>query len=339
MNQVTTTAHSAGDIMESVLVKGDLAKLSAQERADYYAAVCRSVGLNPLTQPLAYITLNGKLTLYALRGATDQLRRIYKVSVESVTNDMRDGVYIVTCKVKDGEGRTDIATGAVTLGQLKGDALANQLMKCETKAKRRATLSIVGLGMLDESELETIPEARRSAPVAAPVEIAAPAPLEHDPVTGETGPRVLALPQNDNVKDWVSWGQQFIAGIKSSENGAEVDEWHSLNAERLGEAMKTAPKVYGSVGRALQAAIVKFATPPEAATAEAPRLPAKESQQLRRALVKKLADCQTLAQVEEWRAASQEGIASLQDEDRDGVLEWAKTRQEQLAEVAETVGQ
>jgi len=32
-------------------------------------------------------------------------------------------------------------------------------MKCETKAKRRATLSICGLGMLDESELETIPGA------------------------------------------------------------------------------------------------------------------------------------------------------------------------------------
>jgi hypothetical protein len=33
----------------------------------------------------------------------------------------------------------------------------NVLMKCETKAKRRATLSILGLGMLDEMELETIP--------------------------------------------------------------------------------------------------------------------------------------------------------------------------------------
>jgi hypothetical protein len=31
-------------------------------------------------------------------------------------------------------------------------------MKAETKAKRRVTLSIVGLGMLDESELETIPQ-------------------------------------------------------------------------------------------------------------------------------------------------------------------------------------
>ena len=33
-------------------------------------------------------------------------------------------------------------------------------MKAETKAKRRVTLSICGLGMLDETEVESIPDAR-----------------------------------------------------------------------------------------------------------------------------------------------------------------------------------
>jgi hypothetical protein len=42
---------------------------------------------------------------------------------------------------------------------LQGDALANALMKAETKSKRRVTLSICGLGMLDETEMETIPSA------------------------------------------------------------------------------------------------------------------------------------------------------------------------------------
>ncbi len=41
-------------------------------------------------------------------------------------------------------------------------------MKAETKSKRRVTLSLCGLGMLDESEVETIPGAVR-APVALPV--------------------------------------------------------------------------------------------------------------------------------------------------------------------------
>ena len=298
--------------------------------------------MNPLTQPLSYITLNGKLTLYATRGATDQLRRIYKVSVESLVPDMRNDVYFVTCKVKDGEGRTDIATGAVTLGNLKGDALANQLMKAETKAKRRATLSIVGLGLLDESELETIPAAARQ-PVAAPVEIAAPAPPDHDPMTGEFGPRVLTVPQTAKgdgtvITDWVAFGRQLIAMIQTASTVEEVTKWHALAAGPLGEAQKVAPKVYSSVSNAMAKALNSL-SPGVPVTVDAPRLPAKESQQLRRALVKKLADCQTLAAVDAWRAASEDGIASLQDEDRAGVMEWMKTREGQLTEVAEVVAQ
>jgi len=38
---------------------------------------------------------------------------------------------------------------------------ANAIMKCETKAKRRVTLSICGLGFLDETEVDSIPGAKR----------------------------------------------------------------------------------------------------------------------------------------------------------------------------------
>lgn len=167
VNQIVATPV-AGEIMESVIAKGDLGKLSPEERSRYYLEVCKSVGLNPLTQPFSYIVLNGKLTLYALRGCTDQLRSIHKVSVEDLTETERGDVFIVTAKVKNGEGRTDMAKGAVTIGNLKGDALANMIMKAETKAKRRATLSICGLGVLDEMEIETIPGAGTPANNGAP---------------------------------------------------------------------------------------------------------------------------------------------------------------------------
>lgn len=166
MNQMIV-ASNAGEIMESVIVKGDLGKLSPEERSRYYVEVCKSVGLNPLTKPFEYITLNGKLTLYALRSATDQLRSIYKVSVVELVESERDGVAVVTAKVQNGEGRTDMAKGAVTITGLKGDALANAIMKCETKAKRRATLSICGLGFLDEMEIETIPQPARKSSAQA----------------------------------------------------------------------------------------------------------------------------------------------------------------------------
>src|SRR5690606_23351175 len=117
-------------------------------------------GLNPMTKPFEYIRLNNRLTLYAKRDATDQLRKIHGVSVEITGREMYgDSIYVVTARARDSQGRTDEAIGAVSIAGLKGDALANALMKAETKAKRRVTLSICGLGWLDETEVSTVPDA------------------------------------------------------------------------------------------------------------------------------------------------------------------------------------
>jgi hypothetical protein len=154
----TLSPNKAGEIIEAVIARGDIAALTPDERAKYYVSVCKSVGLNPMTRPFEYITLNGKLVLYARKDATDQLRAINNVSVTDLEESEREGVFVVTAKVRNGAGRTDASKGAVTITGLKGDALANALMKAETKAKRRATLSICGLGfVLDETEIETVP--------------------------------------------------------------------------------------------------------------------------------------------------------------------------------------
>jgi hypothetical protein len=118
--------------------------------------VCDSLGLNPLTQPFDYIRLSGKLVLYAKRDAAEQLRKLHGISITDVQAANVGDVYVVTVKAQDATGRTDASTGAVPIGTLKGEALANALMKAETKAKRRVTLSICGLGMLDETEVESI---------------------------------------------------------------------------------------------------------------------------------------------------------------------------------------
>ena len=149
---------TSADIMERVLIEGDLAKLKPEERATYYLKVCESLGLNHLTQPFGYIVLNGKLTLYALKGCTDQLRNIHGISITKLEQNSVQDVYVVTAYGKDKAGRIDSSQGAVYVKGLVGDNLANALMKAETKAKRRLTLSMCGLGMLDESEAGSIPE-------------------------------------------------------------------------------------------------------------------------------------------------------------------------------------
>ncbi|EAL3609027.1 TPA: hypothetical protein ACYKF3_001026 [Campylobacter coli] len=143
---------------ELALVKGDLSKLSDVERASYVKNLCESLGLNMLTKPFEYIVLNGKLTLYANKSATDQLRQIRKVSITKTEVAQVGDIYMVTAYAATPDGRTDCDTGALNIKNLGGDNLANAIMKAITKAKRRVTLSICGLGMLDESELETIDE-------------------------------------------------------------------------------------------------------------------------------------------------------------------------------------
>jgi hypothetical protein len=163
------------EVMEKVVIGGDLSELNAAQRTEYYTAVCRSLGLNPLTKPFEFLTLNGKLRLYALRDCTDQLRRLHGISIYITNRERMGDIYIVTARAKDRTGREDESTGAVPLGNLKGDALANALMKCETKAKRRVTLSIAGLGWLDETELDTIHSA--AAEKLRPSEPVSPHPL------------------------------------------------------------------------------------------------------------------------------------------------------------------
>lgn len=149
--------------IEAAVVRNDLSKLNEQERLIYYNHVCESIGLNPFSQPFQYLVLNGKMILYAGRACTDQLRALKKISIKITSRGQSDGVYTVTAQATTPEGRNDESLAAVTVINLKGDMLANAYMKCETKAKRRVTLSIAGLGMLDETEVETIPNAEKVA--------------------------------------------------------------------------------------------------------------------------------------------------------------------------------
>lgn len=157
--------------IEQALIGGDLSRLDTGQRMNLYKSTCESLGLNPLTKPFEYITLNGKLTLYARRDCTDQLRKLNRVSVMVVAREKLDDIFTVCARATMPDGRTDESIGAVNVSGLRGDNLANALMKAETKAKRRVTLSICGLGFLDESEVETIQELK-------PVEVEKPARIE-----------------------------------------------------------------------------------------------------------------------------------------------------------------
>jgi hypothetical protein len=222
--------------LEQVLIKGDISGLSPAERLSYLSAVCDSLGLNPLTKPFEFIRLNGKETLYAKRDATDQLRKVHGISI-SITDERKiDDLYIVKAKaINSQDGREDEATGVVNLKGLNGDSLANAMMKAETKAKRRVTLSICGLGILDETEIETIvPEkAERTVapkeekpPVKNPLK---PYPADYAATFGKFKNKKLSevdMYELDNYLQWVKKsaeekGKEITGNVKEFVDNAE----------------------------------------------------------------------------------------------------------------------
>jgi hypothetical protein len=189
-NIATIQTKIPNGVIENVLVQGDLAQLTPEQRTTYYSKVCESLGLNPLTKPFEYITLNGRLQLYALKAATDQLRKINSVSLSIVSREVSDGILTVHVRASLPDGRIDEDLGAVAFPDtLKGEARVNAELKAITKAKRRATLSICGLGWLDETEVRDISTNGTRPP-------------PHDPMTGEV--TTIDSEQVQNLRDMIT---------------------------------------------------------------------------------------------------------------------------------------
>lgn len=144
------------EIVANIVLAGDVSRLSAEQKVQYYNQFCMSLNLNPLTRPFQLIKFQGKEQLYATKDCTEQLRNINGISITSADTQLLGDIYIVKCFVKNKNDRQDFATGCVSVKGLSGEQLANAMMKAETKSKRRATLSICGLGILDESETDSV---------------------------------------------------------------------------------------------------------------------------------------------------------------------------------------
>jgi hypothetical protein len=147
-----------GALIEKITLGNDLSGLSSIEKVQYINHVCNTLGLNPATRPIQLIKFQGKEIPYFTKDATEQLRKINHVSINNLeTKILDENLYVVMASAQTNNGRHDSSTGVVNIAGLKGDAMANAMMKAETKAKRRVTLSICGLGFMDESEIDSLP--------------------------------------------------------------------------------------------------------------------------------------------------------------------------------------
>lgn len=174
--------HEAAEKALALMTKGDLSKLNSTERAVLLVSMAKSLGLNALTKPVDLIPDGrGGIVLYFNKGATDQLRAKHNVNLQVIERyNPTPDTYAVLVRATLPNGRQDESTGCnpLLVGMSPGDK-ANTIMKTETKAKRRATLSILGLGLPDESEMDLVPifqqQLQQGIPQNAPRKLQAPA--------------------------------------------------------------------------------------------------------------------------------------------------------------------
>jgi hypothetical protein len=151
-----------GELLEKIILGNDLSGLTPIQKVEYVKNICQTIGLNPVTKPIQLMKFQNKEVPYFTKDASEQLRKNNRVSISNIETKVHDGgLYVVTAYATTPDGRQDCSTGAIVISGLKGDALANALMKAETKAKRRVTLSICGLGFIDELEVDSLPHAQK----------------------------------------------------------------------------------------------------------------------------------------------------------------------------------
>jgi hypothetical protein len=219
-------------IQESIVLRGDLSGLNEAQKKEYYLFRCKQVGLDPAAKPFDLLKLNGKEILYANAGATQQLCSIHKLSTQITHRERIDDIYVVSVRVTASDGRVSENQGAVSVGNARGDALANAILKATTKAIRRAVLAHCGLGMMDETEVETIPDAR-TAPIVITEDV--------KPIEQVTEGIVFMVPGAKEAyaryatnDDWVAGFLDMVEKIENSKKFSISDKM--LRLDQLEEA-------------------------------------------------------------------------------------------------------
>jgi hypothetical protein len=210
-------------IIESIVTKGDLSGLNQVQKVQYYNYRCKQIGLDPSAKPFDLLNLSGKQVLYANAGATQQLCNLHRLSTQITNKERLDDIYVVSVRVTGADGRSSENQGAVSIGGLRGDGLANAILKCTTKAIRRSVLAHCGLGMLDETEVETIPNAHKEnivIPQAEPI----PTVIEEP-----QGDWALLLPGSDDPYSYHQNEDDYLAAFEKM--GIKILDSKKLSAE------------------------------------------------------------------------------------------------------------
>lgn len=133
--------------------EADLSLLDTAHRTAWYLAACDRAGLDPAARPFALHRVAGREALVAVPGAVRRMaasRGIAVVTVRGPEATMLGGFPLLraVCRATAPDGRAEAATATVPwFHPTRAEAL------CVARAQARATLSLLGIAALDESDL------------------------------------------------------------------------------------------------------------------------------------------------------------------------------------------
>lgn len=152
------------DEIHKIIITGNLISLTLKQRIKYYIDLCKELKLDPVSRPFEYILFNRNneniLVLYATKSCAEQLRARENISINIIETGVHDNMAVVRARATAPNGRTDEAIACVDLSGMTQKERANAIMKADTKAKRRVTLSICSLGMMADVEAADVPGAK-----------------------------------------------------------------------------------------------------------------------------------------------------------------------------------
>lgn len=223
--------------LEQILINGNLSALSVEQRESYVKQLCEALSLNILLRPFDYLITREKgvekVALYANKSCSEQLARLHGISLEILDQRIDNHLCITTIKGIDKTGRINTDIGVVPVSKADGtwrsepdgrkkfipngkfiplspDEMANARMKSVTKGKRRVVLSLGGLGMLDESEIETMRDVTHLSEI--PVETIRPALTRDENYLNKLQDHLLAVEEASkiNLKDVYREARLFV---------------------------------------------------------------------------------------------------------------------------------
>lgn len=205
----TDALEYTDDQINDIIQMGDVGSLEPKQRSKFLYRLAEKLKLNPFSRPFDLINVrkpdgSKKLIIYANKSCADQIRERDKLSTEvlyqgplMIGDQVDDTIYVFHVKVFNEEGRVGFNVGAVPIVGTAGEDRSNAVMKCFTKAERRAILAFSGTGFPDESEVSGIKGVQQDSGGEGKPRITPPKAIEAEVVTA---PLPRATPAKPPVK-------------------------------------------------------------------------------------------------------------------------------------------